>query len=249
MRVDRWGRHGSGKVPVPTRRTFIKSLALGVGAIAAGPDLPANAADNSRLIDRVVAVCGRLGPLGCRKLLLDATGGQLDIGAADLRRELAKPLARIDRTYPGFGDFDIAATRAIDPGRPDRSLIYHALASPTVVADGNGVELRGFPTIAEIEAVENYVYGSEPPTIEELRRRAAGRKLGIAVFALHYLNAPMSVHGRCAELCFSRSGIARLGRSSRFTTRAPATSPASMKRGRSTSASCRAASRPISRCR
>jgi hypothetical protein len=196
---------------MPTRRTFIKSVALGVGAIAAGSDRRANSAEGPRLIDRVAAVCGRLAPLGWRKMLLEATGGELDIGAADLRRELAKPLARIDRNYPGFGDFNIAATRAIDPGRPDRSLLYHALASPTVVADSNGVDLLDFPTIAEIEAVENYVYGSQPPTMQELRRRAAGRKLGIAVFALQYLNAPMSVHGRCAELCFSRSGIARLG--------------------------------------
>jgi hypothetical protein len=59
-------------------------------------------------------------------------------------------LGGIDRTYPGFGDFDVAATRAIDPGRLDRSPLYHALASPTVVVDGNGDELRGLPTIARL---------------------------------------------------------------------------------------------------
>jgi hypothetical protein len=31
------------------------------------------------------------------------------------------------------------------------------------------------------------------------------------VYALRYRNAPMSVHGRHAELCFARSGVARLG--------------------------------------
>jgi len=136
----------------------------------------------------------------------------------NLRNELGEPLSRIDRTYPGFGDFALTATRAIEPGRPDLSLLYHAFASPTVVADRNGVDLQGFPTLAEIDAVENYVYGVEPPTIEALQTRVdamapsvEGRKLGLVVYALQYRNAPMSVHGRHAELCFARSGIARLG--------------------------------------
>ncbi len=194
-----------------TRRTFLKYAALGVGAVAAWPELRAFAADARPLVDRVESACRRLAPLGWERLLSEATGGELDIAAADLRRELGKPLSRIDRGYPGFGDFAAAGTRAIEPGRPDRSLLYHALASPTVVADRNGADLDGFPTLAEIEAVENYVYGAEPPTIDTLQRRAGGRKLGLAVFALQYRNAPMSVHGRHAELCFSRSGIARLG--------------------------------------
>ena len=155
-------------------------------------------------------------------MLLDATGGQLDIAAADLRGELSKPLAHIDRTYPGFGDFAASATRAIEPGSPDRSLLYHAFAAPTVVADRNGVDLGGFPTLAEIDALENYVYGVEPPTLDALQARVNAmspalqggetrRKLGLVVYALQYRNTPMSVHGRHAELCFARSGVARLG--------------------------------------
>ena len=85
------------------------------------------------------------------------------------------------------------------------------MASPTVVADGQGKALGGFPSLTEIEAVENYVYGAVPPTLEELRQRANGRPLGIVVFAPQYQNTPMSVHSRHAELCFARSGIARLG--------------------------------------
>jgi hypothetical protein len=190
---------------------FLIYAALGAGAIATGSRLRALAADTRPLIDGVAAASQRLAPLGWRQLLLEATGGELDIGASDLKRELLKPLAHIDRSYPGFGDFDVAATHAIDPGRPDRSMLYHAFASPTVVADGKGAVLRGFPTLAEIEAVENYVYGAEPPTLDELRRRAGGQPLGMVVFAPQYRNAPMSVHGRHAELCFARSGISRLG--------------------------------------
>ncbi len=148
-----------------TRRSFIKFTLFGAAALAAGSAVPAGAIDATPLIDRVSAMCRRLAPLGWRQMLLDASGGDLDIAAADLRRELTRPLARIDRSYPGFGDFAVAGTRAIEPGSPDRSLLYHALASPTVVADRSGAALRGFATLAEIEAVENFVYGVEPPTI------------------------------------------------------------------------------------
>jgi hypothetical protein len=196
---------------VTTRRDFLAYVAFGAATAAAGPNLRALAIRSQPLIDGVADAFQRLAPLGWRQLLFDATGGELDIGAADLRRELGKQLAHIDRTCPGFGDFDAAATRAIDPGRPDRSMLYHAFASPTVVADKSGAALAAFPTLAEIEAVENYVYGVVPPTLNELRRRAGGRPLGMVVFALNYRPAPMSVHGRHAELCFARSGIARLG--------------------------------------
>lgn len=194
-----------------TRRDFMRIAALGVGAFTISRSFPALGQEAPRLVDGVAAALQRLDGLGWRALLLEATGGALDIRAPDLRAELAKPLSDIDRLYPGFGDFALAGSRAIEPGSPDRSLLYHALASPTVVATRSGAVLEGFPTLAEIEAVENYVYGVDPPTMQALRQRAGGRPLGIVVFAPQYQNAPMSVHGRHAELCFSRSGIARLG--------------------------------------
>ena len=205
-----------------TRRSFLKHAALSLGAVAVGPTLGAFAAPTRPLLDPVADACRRLAPLGWREMLMDATGGKLDIGAADLKSELSRPLPDIDRTYPGFGDFAASATRAIEPGSPDRSLLYHAFAAPSVVADRKGVGLRGFPSLAEIDAVENYVYGVEPPTLEALQARVnamapaldggeARRKLGLVVYALQYRNTPTSVHGRHAELCFARTGIARLG--------------------------------------
>lgn len=194
-----------------TRREFLRYTALGIGAFAVSRSVPAFAHEASPLVEPVAAVLERLGTLGWRDLLLDVTGGELDLGAGDLAAELTKPLSRIDRNYPGFGDFSIAGARAVEPGSPDRSLLYHAFASPTVVADGEGRELGGFPTLAEIEAMENFIYGVRPPTMQDLRQRAGGRPLGVVVFAPQYQNAPMSVHGRHAELCFSRTGIARLG--------------------------------------
>lgn len=194
-----------------TRRTFLQFATVSLGGAFIGPGQHALAQDRQPLIDIVAPACRRLALLGWRQMLLDVTGGELDITAGDLREALTRKLTKIDRTYPGFGDFDISGERAIEAGAPDRSLLYHALASSAVVADRSGRELAGFPTMAEIEAVENYVYGVVPPTLEEIRRQAAGHPLGIVVYALQYHNAPRGVHGRHAQLCFSRSGIGRLG--------------------------------------
>jgi hypothetical protein len=139
-----------------SRRAFLQSTTLGAGAILMGGWKFARAANDQALIESVASACRRLAPLGWRQLLLEATNGELDIGAANLRNDLVKPLARIDRGYPGFGDFSLAGTRAIEAGKPDQSLLYHAFASPAVVADRRGDELRAFPTLAEIDAVENY---------------------------------------------------------------------------------------------
>ncbi|MBV9774605.1 MAG: hypothetical protein JO040_11680 [Gemmatimonadetes bacterium] len=196
---------------VTSRRAFLRHMALGAGAVMVSGAWRFEFASNERaLIDSVAEACRRLAPLGWRQLLMEVTAGGLDIAARDLAEQLARPL-RIDRGHPGFGDFNVAGTRAIEAGSPDRSLLYHAFASPGVVANRAGAALRGYPTLAEIDAVENYVYGVRPPTIESLRARAGGKPLGIVVFALQYRNTPNSVHGRHAELCFSRTGIARIG--------------------------------------
>ncbi len=155
-----------------TRRAFIRDTALGFGAFVAFGASNAAAHDVPSLIEDVNSACRRLAPLGWRQLLLDATAGGLDITSNDLAAELTKDLPQIDRSFPGFGDFTLAGRRAIEAGRPERSLLYHALASPTVVADRTSTELRGFPTLAEIEAVENYVYGVSPPSLDDARQRA-----------------------------------------------------------------------------
>ncbi|MEI8381510.1 MAG: hypothetical protein WCJ09_15385 [Planctomycetota bacterium] len=172
---------------------------------------PALGASSTPLIEGVSAVCRRLAPLGWRELLLDATDGEFDLLAADLSLELGKPLSRIDRTCRGFGDFARHGDRVISPGEPDRSLLYHALAAPSVVASSDGQKLRGFPTLAEIETVENYIYAARKATLDELKKGLERDEVSIVVFALHYRNAPMSANERHAQLCFSRTGIAHLG--------------------------------------
>src|SRR5262249_31986681 len=127
------------------------------------------------LIDDVKAVCDRLAPLGWRDLLLAVTANALDIHKASpvaLQTALLAPLHSIDRNAAGFSDFAVDGQQAITPGRPAQSLLYHALASSSVTSGAAG-PLRGFPTRREVEAVENFVFGVQPPTLEELRDRVS----------------------------------------------------------------------------
>ena len=194
-----------------TRRVFLERAAAGLATGAAAGEAESAPARRARLVEGVAAACRRLAGHGWRRLLLTASGGELDISGADLKGMLAKPLDRLDRTVPGFAEFSAAGRRAIEPGRPAESLLYHAFASPDVVQDGVGQVLTAFPTLAEIEAVENYVYGAEPPSLASLRERAGANPLGLVVFSLEYRRAAESTHGRHADLCFARTGIARLG--------------------------------------
>ena len=159
------------------------------------------------LLESVTRACTRLAPGGWHSLLLNHG---LDILAQPLDVELNKPLT-IDRRLPGFEDFSSDGIRAIESAQPSRSLLYHALASPGVTLDADGLPLQRFPTPAEIEAVLNFVFGVNPPTLEDLRQKADGAPLALAVFASEYRCAADTVHGQHADLCFSRTGIARVG--------------------------------------
>lgn len=160
------------------------------------------------LIDAVADVCRRLETVGWCEFLLRVS--DLDIrqpGPEALARELSRPLQRIDRSAPGFRDFALEGKRAIEPGAPAHSLLFHALAAPQL---GVG-EVQGFPTHAEIDAVENYVYGVDPPSIADLRLRATGAPLAIVVYTVEYRRAPQTVHRNHADMCFARTGVARVG--------------------------------------
>jgi hypothetical protein len=190
--------HGTGAVSASGAMTFQVT-----------PRLPL--APSSSLIDQVTTVCERLASEGWRDLLLAVSHDELDIAAADLSAMLSQPLSQIERTVPGFEDFALEGTRGIEPGSPARSLLFHALASPNVFGDAAGNDLSAFPTPAEIEAVENYVYGVKPPSLDELQARADDHPLAVVVFALEYRTARETVHGKHADFCFSRTGLARMG--------------------------------------
>jgi hypothetical protein len=160
------------------------------------------------LIERVRRLCEKLTDSGWGDLF-KAHG--LNIRASDLRAELLRPLDGIDRRIAGFQDFAYEGSRGIEPGRPAQSLLYHALASPQVTQTPDGAPLREFPTPAELEAVENLVYGISPPSIQELRVRVNNAPLAIVVFASEYRPAISSLHQKHADVCFARAGVSRVG--------------------------------------
>ncbi|MER9026508.1 hypothetical protein NKI01_28935 [Mesorhizobium sp. M0815] len=164
----------------------------------------------TRLIDRVRDACQRLAGSGWREMM---SCHGLDIQAENLAEELAKPLG-VDRNTDGFEDFALEGVRGIEPGQPALSLLFHAFASPRVVSyrkDGQDVPLTDFPTQAEIEFIENYVFGVAPPSMEDLFVRTGGVHLAIVVFAVEYRPGIDTVHRKHADMCYSRCGIARVG--------------------------------------
>jgi hypothetical protein len=160
------------------------------------------------LIDEVKKICHRLAPQGWGDLL--AQHG-LDITASNLADELSKKLTKIVRGARGFEDFAIEGERGIEPGHPARSLLYHAFAAPNVLTGVDGSDLKEFPTLLEIDTVENYVYGVRPPTLADLRARAQNAALAVAVFAPEYRPATQTCHKKHADLVFARTGVSRIG--------------------------------------
>ena len=160
------------------------------------------------LINTIKQICDRLSPGGWGDLMLRHG---LDINAPNLAAELTRELPNIDRTLPGFEDFAFEGRRGIEPGNPARSLLFHALASPNVTQGANGEDLTLFPTLAEIEAIENYVFGVRPPSLADLINQAQGDLMAIVVFASEYRPGAETVHRQHADLCFSRTGVTRVG--------------------------------------
>ena len=130
----------------------------------------------------------------------------VDLSEKNLERELRKPL-RVDRTRPGFEDFCLKGKRALEPGDPARSLLYHGLASPDVHPTANGQPAPNYryPTPAELDVLENFIYGLQPV------KASALNDLFVGVFAYEYRPAASSAHGYHADFVFSRTGISRVG--------------------------------------
>ncbi|MFM0335990.1 hypothetical protein [Paraburkholderia fungorum] len=194
-----------------SRRNGLDSGICDPLALAGSPDYQTRAAPAAPLIDRVRSMCQRLSAAGWREMLLDVTGGAFDLMASDLEAELVKPLPSIDRGFAGFGDFAAAGCAAIVPGQPDFSLLYHALAAPSVVVGRDSAALAAYPTLADIDTLENYIFAARRVSLNELRAECGAWPIAVSTFATHYRNAPMGVNGLRAQLCFSRTGVARIG--------------------------------------
>jgi hypothetical protein len=160
------------------------------------------------LIDPVKKLCSRLSESAGWKSLFAKHGLRID--ALDIAAEMKKTLT-IDREALGFEDFAADGVRGVEPGSPSRSLFFHALASPNVLNAPDGTPLDVFPTPAELDAVENYIFGVNPPSIAEIQARFPGKPLAVVVFACEYRPAPQTTHRRHADMAFSRTGISRVG--------------------------------------
>ena len=110
---------------------------------------------------------------------------------------LDQPLP-IDWSDPRVAELSRATQRAVEPGDPARSLLYHMLALAECPEGDPGV------TLADLDLLENYIHS-----------RAAlpddWESLDIAVFACQYRPARRTGHQQHADMVFSRLGIARNG--------------------------------------
>ena len=128
------------------------------------------------LIDTTRALCKKLNLNAGWKALMAKHG--LDLGATNLAKALNDPLT-IDRSLTGFGDFANDGIRAIEPGSPSRSLLFHALASPNVLQAPNGVPLDLFPTPAELDALENYIFSVQKLKLTDVIAKFPGKPFAV----------------------------------------------------------------------
>ncbi len=162
------------------------------------------------LINDVKEICDRLAPRGWRELLLALTNGTLDIaqpGINEFKKALAKSLKHIDRTQSGLEDFHPLANKAITPGRPEQSLLFHVLSSPLIHPTATGApsaKQSDYPTLEELDVVENYIYSL-------VANRKDLDNTVIAVFSYQYREGSRSAHLRFADFIYSRTGVARVG--------------------------------------
>ena len=179
------------------------------------------------LIDEVKSICDRLSDAGWQDLLRQHGIEIKQPTGRALSSELTKKVS-VKLTLPGFEDFSEQQARGLEPGNPAASLLYHALAAPgvqTVPTPGTAQpsqsfnRITDFPTIAELDTLENYIFACANRSIHDVVKHAADLlgipeaavELKVAVFASEYRPAPETPHGRYADLCLSRTGVARVG--------------------------------------
>lgn len=121
------------------------------------------------------------------------------------------PAAPIDQRLfdfvesPGPGFEDAAGVRWIEPGLPQFSLLYHALASPTVQLGGADDDECRYPGLAQIDQLENFIYRLSPCAT------SVPDGMALAVLAYEYRPAVHTPHGNHADIVCSRTGIGHVG--------------------------------------
>ncbi|MBX4870230.1 hypothetical protein HJA85_25160 [Rhizobium bangladeshense] len=144
-----------------------------------------------------------LAPRGWAELFLDH-GLDITVSLDKLNGELTKPLS-INRGVRGFEEFSLAGIRAIESGSPGRSLLYHALAFPGCNVTGAGRRIEKFPSLQQLDIVENVVYSVAHASLSNFRDPV------LAIFAYQYRERSRTTHRKHADMVFSRTGISRVG--------------------------------------
>jgi hypothetical protein len=147
-----------------------------------------------------------LDPLGAAgwSALLARHGLDITVPIGKLEEELSRTL-RVDRTVPGFEDFTTGGCRAVEAGDPAASLLYHALASPGCRPDPVAGKDSVFPTLEQLDLLENFIYSRARRTLADFRDPV------LAVFAFQYRPAGRTTHRQHADMVYSRTGVARVG--------------------------------------
>jgi hypothetical protein len=130
----------------------------------------------------------------------------LDLAGPDLKQALLAGGRRIDRAgVPGFADFAPQSDRAVWPGDPPLSLVYHALASPRVHPTGDGApgDPALYPDPHALDLLENWIWSLAPVAIPP--------DAVLATFAYEYRIGAYTTHRRHADFVYSRTGVARIG--------------------------------------
>lgn len=142
---------------------------------------------------------------GWSEYLYSTVGLDLEAALRNPDRVLIEPLPT-----PTAGDFaDFGGLRAVQPGDPAMSLLYHALASSDVAlrgGDGRPAPSSAYPSPAQIDALENYIYSRAKLGVE-----GEGDGLVLAVFAYEYRASGKTPHKRHSDLVYARTGVARAG--------------------------------------
>ncbi|MGJ1510167.1 hypothetical protein [Sphingobacterium siyangense] len=129
------------------------------------------------------------------------------------REEWLQPLpnAALKKLQENSAFTDFGGDSLLNPGFPQFSLLYHALASPRVCPQN----VKAYPTIQDLDLLEDYIF-SLAELSEDFKDSS---KYSLAVLAYEYrpaykvptalgVNRNISVH---ADFVFSRAGIARIG--------------------------------------
>ena len=164
------------------------------------------------LFKRVQAICTALAPNGWRQLLLEATAGEMDICAANLEEVLARDLKSIDQSLKGFEDFAATDQAGQSGAFPSGArLLLHAFASPRVTEQTDGSPLTAYPSLAQIDCIENLLFANRHFSRAQLQQVSADQVVAIAVFACEYRPADHTLDKQGADFCFSRTGLSRSG--------------------------------------